>query len=239
MHTKIVSALNSRYTKIRGWIMAHRENNATQQAIINVATKQFLLNGFHHTSAKMICEEMGISPGNLTFWFPAKADILLEFTKKIMRYHTKFIEYNKNKGKENIFTYCLEIVVQIALCEERENIRDIYYSMYSEPLTMAYLKDWTAEKNFDILGSYLQDWDLKRFRRVANVTCCIERSALAEPCTKDYTLEDKIHLTLTCLLKIYDFEKEERERVIEEILKTDYNKIKNDMLKQLDEFLHS
>ena len=154
-----------------------------------------------------------------------------------MNYHTRFIEYNKSKNEENIFIYCLEIVVQIALCEERENIRDIYYSMYSEPLTMAYLKDWTAEKNLNILGSYLPDWDLKRFRRVANVTCCIERSALAEPCTEDYTLEDKIRLTLICLLKIYDFSKEERERVIEQILATDYHKIKTEMLKQLDEFI--
>ncbi len=217
--------------------MAHRENNATQQAIIDSAVRNFLMNGFHRTSAKMICEDVGISPGNLTFWFPTKADILLEFTKKIMDYHTKFIEYNKSKGTDKLFTYCLEIVVQIALCEERGNIRDIYYSMYSDPLTMAYLKDWTAGKNFDILGSYLPDWDLKRFRRVANVTCCIERSALAEPCTEEYTLEDKIWLTLTCLLKIYDFEKEERERVIAEIFATDYQKIKTEMLKQLDEFL--
>ena len=217
--------------------MAHRENNATKQAIVDSAIKNFLVNGFRHTSTKMICEDVGISPGNLTFWFPTKADILFEFTKKIMNYHTRFIEYNKSKNEENIFIYCLEIVVQIALCEERENIRDIYYSMYSEPLTMAYLKDWTAEKNLNILGSYLPDWDLKRFRRVANVTCCIERSALAEPCTEDYTLEDKIRLTLICLLKIYDFSKEERERVIEQILATDYHKIKTEMLKQLDEFI--
>ncbi len=217
--------------------MAHRENNSTQQAIINTATRQFLVNGFHNTSAKMICRELDISPGNLTFWYPTKADILLEFTKKIMSYHERFIEYNKNKGEENIYTYCLEIVVQIALCEERENIRDIYYSMYSEPLTMAFLKDWTAQKNLNILGSYLKDWDLKRFRRAANVTCCIERSALAEPCTEDYSLEDKIQLTLTCLLKIYDFEKQERERIINKILATDYHKIKTEMLKELDKYI--
>ncbi len=217
--------------------MAHRENNATQQAIIDSAVRNFLVNGFHHTSAKMICEDVGISPGNLTFWFPAKADILLEFTKKIMSYHTKFIEYNKNKGTEDLFTYCLEIVVQIVLCEERENIRDIYYSMYSEPLTLAYLKDWTAEKNFNILGERLPDWDLKRFRRVANVTCCIERSALVEPCTDEYTLEDKIILTLTCLLKIYDIEKAEREKVIEEILQSDYKQTGHSLLKQLRKYV--
>lgn len=217
--------------------MAHRENNSTQQAIINTATRQFLVNGFHNTSAKMICRELGISPGNLTFWYPTKADILLEFTKKIMSYHERFIEYNKNKGEENIYTYCLEIVVQIALCEERENIRDIYYSMYSEPLTMAYLKDWTAQKNLNILGSYLQDWDLKRFRRTANVTCCIERSALAEPCTENYTLDDKILLTLTCLLKIYDFKKQEIDRIINKIFASDYHKIKTEMLKELDKYI--
>ena len=50
--------------------MAHRENNATRQAIIDVALNKFLSNGFNKTSAKMICDEVGISPGNLTFWFP-------------------------------------------------------------------------------------------------------------------------------------------------------------------------
>ena len=204
---------------------------------MDTATRLFLEKGFHNTSAKMICEEVGISPGNLTFWFPAKADILLEFTKKIMSYHTKFIEYNKNKKEENLYTYCLEIVVQIALCEEKENIRDIYYSMYSDPLTMSYLKDWTAQKNLDILGPYLPEWDLKQFRRTANITCCIERSALAEPCTEEYTLDDKIRLTLTCLLKIYDIEKNARDKVIDEILATDFKKIKSNMLKQLDEYL--
>ena len=204
---------------------------------MDTATRLFLEKGFRNTSAKMICEQVGISPGNLTFWFPSKADILLEFTKKIMSYHTKFIEYNKNKKEENLYTYCLEIVVQIALCEEKENIRDIYYSMYSDPLTMSYLKDWTAQKNLDILGPYLSEWDLKRFRRTANVTCCIERSALAEPCTEEYTLDDKIRLTLTCLLKIYDIEKNARDKVIDEILATDFKKIKSNMLKQLDEYL--
>lgn len=204
---------------------------------MDTATRLFLEKGFRNTSAKMICEQVGISPGNLTFWFPSKADILLEFTKKIMSYHTKFIEYNKNKKEENLYTYCLEIVVQIALCEEKENIRDIYYSMYSDPLTMSYLKDWTAQKNLDILGPYLPEWDLKRFRRTANVTCCIERSALAEPCTEEYTLDDKIRLTLTCLLKIYDIEKNARDKVIDEILATDFKKIKSNMLKQLDEYL--
>ena len=204
---------------------------------MDTATRLFLEKGFRNTSAKMICEQVGISPGNLTFWFPSKADILLEFTKKIMSYHTKFIEYNKNKKEENLYTYCLEIVVQIALCEEKENIRDIYYYMYSDPLTMSYLKDWTAQKNLDILGPYLPEWDLKRFRRTANVTCCIERSALAEPCTEEYTLDDKIRLTLTCLLKIYDIEKNARDKVIDEILATDFKKIKSNMLKQLDEYL--
>ena len=38
-------------------------------------------------------------------------------------------------------------------------------------------------------------------------------------------------------IKIYDFSKEDREKVIDRILKTDYQKIKTEMLKQLDEFI--
>ena len=50
-------------------------------------------------------------------------------------------------------------------------------------------------------------------------------------------MEEKIKLTLTCLLKIYDIEKEKRERVINEILQTDYKKMGSSLNKQLVKFI--
>ena len=139
--------------------------------------------------------------------------------------------------KNDLYSYCWEITAQIVLCEENEQAKDIYLAIYSHPLTLQYIKDWTAEKNQRILGERLKDWTPERFRRVENVTSCIERSALTEACTDIYTIEDKIRLILTCLLKIYDIGYEERERIIGEILELDYHKTGHELLKQLTKYV--
>lgn len=216
--------------------MARRKSNLTKLEIMQVAMKMFLEKGFTNTSAKAISNELNISTGNLTFYYPTKEHILLELTKEITEFHTKCI--NKvSKEHDDLFSYCWEISSQIMLCEENEQAKDLYLAIYSYPMTLLYVKDWTAEKNKKILGERLSDWTLERFRRVENVTCCIERSALTEPCTENYTIEDKIRLILTCLLKIYDISFEEREKVINEILKTDYHKMGHDLLKQLTKYV--
>ena len=216
--------------------MARRKSNLTKLEIMQVAMKMFLEKGFTNTSAKAISNELNISTGNLTFYYPTKEHILLELTKEITEFHTKCI--NKvSKEHDDLFSYCWEISSQIMLCEENEQAKDLYLAIYSYPMTLYYVKDWTAEKNKKILGERLSDWTLERFRRVENVTCCIERSALTEPCTENYTIEDKIRLILTCLLKIYDISFEEREKVINEILKTDYHKMGHDLLKQLTKYV--
>ena len=197
----------------------------------------FLEKGFTNTSAKAISNELNISTGNLTFHYPTKEHILLELTKKITDFHEKAIDKVQGEGYDDLFSYCWEITAQITLCEENPQMNDLYLAIYSPPATMLFVKDWTAEKNFKILGERLFDWSLERFRLAENVTCCIERSALTEPCTEAYTLEDKIRLTLTCLLKIYDIGKEDRERVIDEILKTDYRKTGNDLLVQFTKYI--
>ena len=125
----------------------------------------------------------------------------------------------------------------LRFAQESENAKDIYLAIYSHPLTLNYVKDWTAEKNQKILGERLSNWTYERFRRVENVTCCIERSALTESCTENYTIEDKIRLILTCLLKIYDIGYDEREKVINKILETDYQKTGRILLKQLTQYV--
>ncbi len=216
--------------------MARRKSNLTKLEIMQVAMKMFLEKGFTNTSAKAISNELNISTGNLTFYFPTKEHILLELTKEITQFHTKSID-KVAKNNNDLYSYCWEITAQIILCEENEQARDIYLAIYSHPLTLQYVKDWTAEKNQRILGDRLKDWTYERFRRVENVTCCIERSALTEPCTDVYTIEDKIRLILICLLKIYDISYEEREKVIGEILATDYRKTGHDLLKQLTQYV--
>ncbi len=217
--------------------MARRKSNLTKLEIMQIAMRMFLEKGFTNTSAKAISNELNISTGNLTFYYPTKEHILLELTKEITQFHTKSIEKVLKNEKNDLYSYCWEVTAQIVLCEGNEQVKDIYLAIYSHPLTLQYIKDWTAEKNQRILGERLKDWTYERFRRVENVTSCIERSALTEDCTDVYTIEDKIRLILTCLLKIYDIGYEEREKVIGEILELDYRKTGHELLKQLTKYV--
>ena len=40
--------------------------------IINTGTKLYLENGFRNTANKQICNQLGISTGQFTFYFPTK-----------------------------------------------------------------------------------------------------------------------------------------------------------------------
>ena len=72
--------------------MARRKSNLTKLEIMQVAMKMYLEKGFTNTSAKAISNELNISTGNLTFYFPTKEHMLLELTKEITAFHTKCID---------------------------------------------------------------------------------------------------------------------------------------------------
>ncbi|MDD6478716.1 MAG: TetR/AcrR family transcriptional regulator [Oscillospiraceae bacterium] len=64
----------------------------TRHEIIQVASECFLKNGYSHTTIKNICDELGMSPGNVTFNFPTKEhlfaeliDLLCDFQWEMMK----------------------------------------------------------------------------------------------------------------------------------------------------------
>ena len=50
--------------------------NTTKYEIIQLATKQILEKGYSATTPRAICEELELSTGNLTYYFPTKEHIL-------------------------------------------------------------------------------------------------------------------------------------------------------------------
>lgn len=206
--------------------MARRRHvNTTKAEIIQVGIHLMLEKGFTATTIKEISEILGISKGNITFYFPTKEHLLLELTKEILDFHMKCIETVQQSGYSNLFAYCWEVVAQIGVCEDDEKMRDLYLAVYSHPRTVAMVKEWTANKNYILLKDRMPDWTQERFRLVENVACCIERSALTEPCTESYTFKKKVLLTVDSLLRLYDVEKKEREEVFVQIMQMDYHEI--------------
>ena len=211
--------------------------NTTKVEIIQVGTRMFLERGFTETSVQAISQELGISKGNFTFHFPTKEHLLLELTKYLVKFHTREINIAKSEGLSNVLAYCWEVTAQIAMCEEHPQAKDFYIAIYSHPSTLAYVKEWVAQKNVLLLSKNLPDWSLSRFRLIENVASSIEMSALTEPCTENYTLEDKIIVTLDSLLKLYEISKEDRVKAISDILNIDYREIGKKIFKEFVKYV--
>lgn len=192
----------------------------------------FLERGFTETSVQAISEELGISKGNFTFHFPTKEHLLLELTKYLVKFHTREINIAKSEGLDNLLAYCWEVTAQIAMCEDHPQAKDFYRAIYSLPSTLEYIKNWAIEKNILLLSDKVPDWTPERFKLVENVASHIEMSALTEPCTETYLLEDKITLTVDSLLKLYEIPKAERQEAIARILEIDYRGIGKKIFKE-------
>ena len=210
----------------------------TQIRIVGCATRLFLEKGFSVTTHRMISEITGIGLGTITYHFRTKEDLLLLLIEELMDFHLDIIESAEESSGDNLFAYASEIAIQIALCENNKKAWDLYHSAYNHPETLVFIKDWTAKKNYRLIKDYTSGLNESDFRNIENYTSGMEFSALASPCDRYFTLENKIRLTLDIMMKAYDISDENREKTIEKVLALDYEKIAEEMfakfVKRLD-----
>ncbi len=210
----------------------------TEIRIIKGAVKLFLANGYSATTIKMIQVETGVKLGNITYYFRTKEDMLFILIQEMMDFHLNVIEETHDKTGDAMLACAMEVALQIALCENNEKAWDLYHSAYTHQHTLEEIKNWTAKKNYHLLGERLPHLSENDFRRLENVCTSIELSALMTPCDRYYTLEDKITLTLDSIMKIYEIGKDERKKVIENVLSNDLtalgNKVFGDFVSRLN-----
>ncbi|MBQ4160131.1 MAG: TetR/AcrR family transcriptional regulator [Clostridia bacterium] len=210
----------------------------TEIKVIQSATKLFLTQGFSKTTHRQIAEESGIGLGTITYHYKVKEDLLRVLIEELMDYHLDVIDDSQEKTKDTLFSYAMEIAVQIALCETDDKAYDLYYAAYSHPATFEYIKDWAAKKNYHLLHDRLPDWSEEDFRRVENVTGGIELAAFTAPKNRYFSLNDKISLFLDSMMKIYNIPENDREKTIEKVISLDCEKIAKEMfgkfVKRLD-----
>lgn len=202
--------------------MVYKNRGNTKLQIIAIGTKMFLKKGYSGASSTALANELGISKGNLTFHFPTKEHLLYELVKLLTDFQWNIITKMEQNNMSNLERYCSEIAIQIAICDESDTARDFYLAAYNSPMTLEHIKEWTYRKNFRIFHEYLPDWTMRDFKEVENITSSIEGGIIRVSSDERFTLERKITVTLDSLLKIYEIEADERRRVIETILKTDY-----------------
>ena len=122
-------------------------NNAIKMAMVRVANRMFLERGFSNTSVKAIAQELGISTGHITFYYPTKEHLLAILVEKLCDFQWQMMNQTVDEGKTSLMAICLELVAMAAICEENEIAKDFYLSSYTNPTL-----DWKKHK----LASRLQ-----------------------------------------------------------------------------------
>ncbi|MBR6727891.1 MAG: TetR/AcrR family transcriptional regulator [Clostridia bacterium] len=127
--------------------MARRRINTTRCDIIKVSTKKFLTEGYSSTTLKMICDELEISKGNMTFYFHTKEHLLALLIKMLCEFQWRKMRELTEEGTSAPLALCLELATVAACCESDRVARDLFLSAYTHPLTLEIIRKNDCERS--------------------------------------------------------------------------------------------
>ena len=222
--------------------MGRRSKNTTKLEIIQVALKMFLERGYTNTSAKAICQELGISTGNLTYYFPTKEHILAVLVELLCDFQWKMIEKETDEGYSSLLSLCLELTAMTAICEESAIGKDFYLSAYTHPITLSIIRDNDAKKAKRVFGEYCKNWKDVNYREAEMLVSGIEFATMM-PTERSAPLNVRIAGALGAIMMIYNVPEDIRRKKIDKVLAMDYlaigKKVLSEFIKYTEEATES
>jgi len=216
--------------------MSRRRRNTTKIEIVQVAMRRFLENGFSNTSAKSICDELEISTGNMTFYFPTKEHLLAVLVEMLCKFQWKMMERLTDEGASSLLAMCLELPTIAATCEENEIIKDFYLASYSHTMTLDIIRHTDVEKAHAIFGEYCPDWEDENYIEAEVLVSGIEYATLMT--TSDSApLDVRVAGALNSILMIYNVPEELRKAKVEKVLAMDYRSIGRRILQEFKDYV--
>ena len=214
--------------------MAKKET--TKDKIIRVSTRMFLDYGYSASSVKMVCDELGISKGNYTFYFHSKDDILAVLTDLLCKYQWKMIKEEADDGISSLLALCFELMTMAAACEESEVAKDFFISTYQSPKCLEIIHNNDTARAKEVFAEYCPDWTDEQFREAEILVAGIEHATL-NAIDKTVPLETRISGALNAIMTIYNVPEEIRKMKIEKVLAMDYRSIGKRIFNEFKEYV--
>ena len=214
--------------------MAKKET--TKDKIIRVSTRMFLDYGYSASSVKMVCDELGISKGNYTFYFHSKDDILAVLTDLLCKYQWKLIKEEADDGISSLLALCFELMTMAAACEESEVAKDFFISTYQSPKCLEIIHNNDTARAKEVFAEYCPDWTDEQFREAEILVAGIEHATL-NAIDKTVPLETRISGALNAIMTIYNVPEEIRKMKIEKVLAMDYRSIGKRIFNEFKEYV--
>ena len=203
----------------------------TRLEIVQEASKQFLEKGYTRTTVSAIGKELGMSSGNLTFYFPTKEHILNELVELLCDFQWQIMEDATDEGKSSMLAYCLELTTMAAVADENEPMRDFFLSAYSHPLTLDTIRRNDTEKIKRVFGEYCRDWTDRQFTEAEDIVSGIEYAALMAT-EHSADLPTRIAGSLHTVLSIFGVPEELQSTKVKKALGMDYRAVGRRLLEE-------
>lgn len=212
------------------------KSTITKLEIIQVASKMFLEKGYSNTSIKMICDELEMSPGNVTFYFRTKEHLLAELVDILCNFQRKMMEKEADEGVSSVMAMCLELSTMVVMCEEDENVKEFLFSAYTGPMGLEIIRNNDAQKAKEVFKDYCPDWTDDQFVEAEVLASGVEYATLMT--TEDVLpIEIRISGALNNILGIYQVPEEMRKIKINKVLSMDYRKIGRRVLRNFKKYV--
>ena len=211
--------------------MARRRVNTTKLEIIQTATRMFLEKGYSATSIKAIADQLDMSTGHLTFYFPTKDHLLAKLVDMLCSFQWAMVKRYVEEGESLLMAVCLELTAMAAICEENEVAKDFYLAAYTHSMTLEIIRKNDAQRAKLVFGEYCQDWAEEQFAEAETLVSGIEYATMMT--TEDSApIDTRISGALNNIMMIYQVPEETRRQKIQRVLAMDYTAIGRAVLQE-------
>lgn len=216
--------------------MARTRVTTTKYEIIQVASEFFFDVGFSATSPKMIAQELGLSTGNITYYFPTKEHLLLVLVEMLCDFQLKMLEAEADIGMGSVASICLEMMTVAVACDESEIARDFFIAAFQSELCRNYLRENHVERAKRIFKNECSGWTDGEFHQAELLVQGLQYAAIV-PTNAEIPLKKRIASALNQILSIYGIEEELRQKEIEKVLARDCRGISKRVLQGFTGFV--
>lgn len=208
----------------------------TRLEIVQESSKQFLEKGYTHTTVSAIGKALGMSSGNLTFYFPTKEHLLAELVDLLCSFQWKRMEEEADEGISSVLAICLELTSMASACEADPVIKDFFLSAYSSPMCLEIIRRNDTDRSKKVFGAYRPDWTEEQFAE-AEILCSGIEYATLMTANDPVTLETRISGALNNILGIFGIPEETRQTKIQKVFARDYRNLGKRVLEEFKEYV--
>ena len=209
----------------------------TEKRILQVCIRLFLEKGYKDASTTQIQNDAKVSCSSFQNIFKNKEGVLLELVKYMFKNQFGIARNALGEELSPVYVYGVETAIQLTLTELNENLRDIYVEAYTRETTLDYIQKETAKELKEIFGAYQLELTEKDFYQLELGTAGLMRGYMANPCTEDFTLEQKLNTFLTLALRCYKVPEDEIDKVLAYIAGLDVRNLAQSVMEELFEKL--